>query len=65
MEDIKQYINIAKLICKKKIFRLSDSEEKLLDSWKRGSEMKERVFLDLQNISVDELEKRYGIVGCG
>ena len=59
MEDIKQYISVAKLICKKKLFRLSDSEEKLLDAWRQGAEIKERVFLNLQNISVDELEKRY------
>lgn len=59
MENIKQYINIAKLICKRRLFSLSDSEEKLLDAWKQESEMKERVFLELQDISFDELEKRY------
>ena len=59
MEDIKQYISVAKLICKRKLFRLSDSEEKLLDAWRQEAEIKERVFLNLQNISVDELEKRY------
>lgn len=59
MEDIKQYMNIARLICKKRLFKLNESEARLLDDWRQDSEVKERVFRNLQEISTDDLEKRY------
>lgn len=59
MEDIKQYMNIARLICKKRLFKLNESEARLLDDWRQDSEVKERVFRNLQEISTDDLERRY------
>lgn len=59
MKEISQYLFIAKLICKERIAGLNDSEKKQLDSWRNESEKRERVFLDLQRISTEELEKRY------
>lgn len=59
MKEISQYLFIAKLICKERITGLNDSEKKQLDSWRNESEKRERVFLDLQRISTEELEKRY------
>lgn len=59
MEDIKQYMNIARLICKKRLFKLNESETRLLDDWMQDSEVKERVFRNLQEISTDDLERRY------
>ena len=59
MKEISQYLFIAKLICKERIAGLNDSEKKRLDSWRNESGKRERVFLDLQRISTEELEKRY------
>lgn len=59
MEDIKQYMNIARLICKKRLFKLNESEARLLDDWRQDSEVKGRVFRNLQEISTDDLERRY------
>lgn len=59
MEDIKQYINIARLICKKRLFKLNESEARLLDAWRQDSEVKERVFQNLRDISPDDLGRRY------
>ena len=59
MKEIIQYLFIAKLICKERIAGLNDSEKKRLDSWRNESGKRERVFLDLQRISTEELEKRY------
>lgn len=59
MEDIKQYMNIARLICKKRLFKLNESEARLWDAWRQDSEVKERVFQNLRNISPDDLERRY------
>lgn len=59
MKEISQYLFIAKLICKERIAGLNDLEKKQLDSWRNESEKRERVFLDLQRISTEELEKRY------
>lgn len=59
MEDIKQYMNIARLICKKRLFKLNESEARLLDTWRQDSEVKERVFRNLQEISTDDLGRRY------
>ena len=57
--ELSQYLFIAKLICKERIAGLNDSEKKRLDSWRNESGKRERVFLDLQRISTEELEKRY------
>ena len=56
MKEISQYLFIAKLICKERITGLDDSGE---DSWIYGGmnrEGGERVFLNLQKISTEELE---------
>lgn len=59
MKEISQYLFIAKLICKERIAGLDDSEKRQLDSWRSESKEKEHVFLNLQRISTEELEKRY------
>ena len=59
MKEIIQYLFIAKLICKERIAGLDDSEKRQLDSWRSESKEKEHVFLNLQRISSEELEKRY------
>lgn len=59
MKEIIQYLFIAKLICKERIAGLDDSEKRQLDSWRSESKEKEHVFLNLQRISTEELEKRY------
>ena len=59
MKEIIQYLFIAKLICKERIAGLDNSEKRQLDSWRSESKEKEHVFLNLQRISTDELEKRY------
>ena len=59
MKEINQYLFIAKLICKERIIGLDDSERRQLDSWRNESKEGERVFLNLQKISTEELEKRY------
>ena len=59
MEEISQYLFIAKLICKERITGLDDSERRQLDSWRNESKEGERIFLNLQKISTEELEKRY------
>ena len=59
MKEISQYLFIAKLICKERIAGLNDSEKKRLDSWRNESKEGERIFLNLQRISTEELEKRY------
>ena len=59
MEEISQYLFIAKLICKERITGLDDSERRQLDSWRNESKEVERVFFNLQRISTEELEKRY------
>ena len=59
MKEIIQYLFIAKLICKERIAGLNDSEKRQLDSWRSESKEKEHVFLNLQRISTEELEKRY------
>ena len=59
MEEISQYLFIAKLICKERITGLDDSERRQLDLWRNESKEGERVFLNLQKISTEELEKRY------
>ena len=59
MEEISQYLFIAKLICKERIAGLDNSEKRQLDSWRSESKEKEHVFLNLQRISTEELEKRY------
>ncbi len=60
MKEISQYLFIAKLICKERIAGLDDSEKRQLDSWRNESRGRERIFLNLQRISAEELEKRYG-----
>lgn len=59
MKEIIQYLFIAKLICKERIAGLDDSEKRQLDSWRSESKENEHVFLNLQRISSEELEKRY------
>ena len=59
MKEIIQYLFIAKLICKERIAGLDNSEKRQLDSWRSESKEKEHVFLNLQRISTEELEKRY------
>ena len=59
MKEISQYLFIAKLICKERITGLDDSERRQLDSWRNESKEGERIFLNLQRISTEELEKRY------
>ncbi len=59
MKEISQYLFIAKLICKERITGLDDSERRQLDLWRNESKEGERVFLNLQKISTEELEKRY------
>ena len=59
MKEISQYLFIAKLICKERITGLDDSERRQLDSWRNESQEGERIFLNLQRISTEELEKRY------
>ena len=59
MEEISQYLFIAKLICKERITGLDDSERRQLDLWRNESKEGERVFFNLQRISTEELEKRY------
>ena len=59
MKEISQYLFIAKLICKERIAGLDNSEKRQLDSWRSESKEKEHVFLNLQRISTEELEKRY------
>ena len=59
MKEISQYLFIAKLICKERIIGLDDSERRQLDSWRNESKEGERIFLNLQRISTEELEKRY------
>ena len=59
MKEIIQYLFIAKLICKERIAGLDDSEKRQLDSWRSESKENEHVFLNLQRISTEELEKRY------
>ena len=59
MKEINQYLFIAKLICKERITGLDDSERRQLDSWRNESKEGERIFLNLQRISTEELEKRY------
>ena len=59
MKEIIQSLFIAKLICKERIAGLDDSEKRQLDSWRSESKEKEHVFLNLQRISTEELEKRY------
>ena len=59
MKEIIQYLFIAKLICKERIAGLNDSEKRQLDSWRSESKEKDHVFLNLQRISTEELEKRY------
>ena len=59
MKEISQYLFIAKLICKERIAGLDDSEKRQLDSWRNESRGRERIFLNLQRISAEELEKRY------
>ena len=59
MKEISQYLIIAKLICKERITGLDDSERRQLDLWRNESKEGERVFLNLQKISTEELEKRY------
>ena len=59
MEEISQYLFIAKLICKERITGLDDSERRQLDLWRNESKEVERVFFNLQRISTEELEKRY------
>ena len=59
MKEIIQYLFIAKLICKERIAGLDGSEKRQLDSWRSESKEKEHVFLNLQRISTEELEKRY------
>ena len=59
MKEISQYLFIAKLICKERITGLDDLERRQLDLWRNESKEGERVFLNLQKISTEELEKRY------
>ena len=59
MKEISQYLFIAKLICKERITGLDDSERRQLDSFLHESKEGERIFLNLQRISTEELEKRY------
>ena len=59
MKEIIQYLFIAKLICKERIAGLDNSEKRQLDSWRSETKEKEHVFLNLQRISTEELEKRY------
>lgn len=59
MIEIGRYLFIAKLICKERIAGLDDLEKRQLDSWRSESKERERVFLNLQRISAEELEKRY------
>ena len=44
MEEISQYLFIAKLICKERITGLDDSERRQLDSWRNESKEGERIF---------------------
>ena len=59
MKEISRYLFVARLICKERIVGLDDSEQNQLDTWRRESDRQERVFSNLQNINVDELENRY------
>ena len=59
MKEISRYLFIAKLICKERIVGLDDSERNQLDAWRGESDKQERVFSNLQNMNVDELENRY------
>lgn len=59
MKEISRYLFIARLICKERIVGLDDSERNQLDTWRGESDKQERVFSNLQNINVDELENRY------
>ncbi len=59
MNEISQFLFLAKLICKERIAGLDNSEKRQLDSWRSESKEKEHVFLNLQRISTEELEKRY------
>lgn len=59
MKEVNRYLFIARLICKERIVGLDDSERDQLEVWRHESDRQGRVFSNLQNINVDELENRY------